>query len=37
MNWEALIIGFAAPIFAILITGLAIKFFIWILKDEEND
>lgn len=37
MNYEALIIGFSVPIVAILITGFVIKFFIWILKDLEND
>lgn len=33
---EAIILAFSLPVVAILITGFAIKFFAWILKDEQK-
>lgn len=34
IEYESLLVGFAAPVVAILFVGFAIKFITWILKDE---
>lgn len=36
IEYESLLVGFAAPIVAILFVGFVIKFLSWIFKDEQK-